>query len=332
MNEIPNLQISSNIELVRRYGRGLSHATLDPSCNNFRVPHIDGLIGFRVIRQCAVVYGDPLCAPGQKSGLADAFSAHCAANGWFVLYVAATGTMQTYAREHGYGTVEFADSLMANSQHDPEEGPEGRHLRQNLNRTRRLGVTIREYAGTEPPDGRLEAQAEIACAIWRESRHGPQIYLGNPRLFADRQGRRWFMAERCGSVVGVLSMLDVSCGDCCRMINLVFCTPAAPPHTNDLMVAAALKRLREDGIRSVCFGIGPRLALGRVEGFGGISEFLARRIYRVAARTMPLHSKTDFWEKYAVISREPLYLLVRPPRIGFRVLVALAKTFHFSVT
>lgn len=332
MTETSNLQLSSAIELVRRHGRGVSHAALAPSSCHFRVPGIDGLIGFQVTYQCAVVYGDPLCAPEQRGYLANTFAAHCEANDWSILYVAASGTMQTYAREHGYGSMQFADSLMADLQQDPEEGHEGRHLRQNLNHTRRLGVKIREYRGEEPPDGRLEAQAEAAYKQWQNSRHGPQMYLGNPRLFDDRWGHRWFIAERSGSVVGLLSMLEVGCGECTSMINLVFSTPAAPRHTNDLMVVTALKGLREEGVRSVCFGIGPRLALGRVDGLGGISEFLARRLYQLAARMMPLHSKTVFWEKYGVTRREPLYLLFRPPHLGVRLLTALGRAFHFSVT
>ncbi len=331
MSETSDLPLSSAVELVRRYGQSLSHAALDPSLSHFRVPGTDGLIGFRIIQRCAVVYGDPLCAPERRYYLADAFAANCELNGWFILYVGATGAMQAYARERGYGTIEFADSLIADVQQDPEEGPEARHLRQNLNHTRRLGVTVRDYRGDELPDARLEAQAEAACKRWQNSRHGPQMYLGNPQLFADRPGRRWFVAERSGDVVGVLSMLDVRCGECCRMINLVFSTPAAPSHTNDLLVVTALKALREEGSRCVCFGLGPRPALGCIKGFGGISEFLARSVYQLDVRMLNLHSKTVFWEKYGVMGREPLYLLFRPPRIGIRFLIALARAFHFSV-
>ncbi|MDD5034562.1 MAG: phosphatidylglycerol lysyltransferase domain-containing protein [Methylococcaceae bacterium] len=332
MSETATLQLSSVVEQVRRYGGGVSHAALDPSCSHFRVPGIEGLIGFQTIHGCAVVYGDPLCASEQQGRLADAFAAHCEAKDWSILYTAATATMQAYGRERGYGTIEFADLLMADPQQDPERGHEARHLRQNLNHTRRLEVKVQEYRADTSPDILLENQAEAACKHWQTSRHGPQMHLGNPRLFADRQGRRWFIAERSGTVLGVLSMLEVSCGECHSMINLVFSTPAAPHHTNDLMVVTALKALREEGARSVCFGIGPRWELGRIDGFGGISEFLARRLYRLAASMMHLSGKCVFWEKYGVIRREPLYLLFRPPHIGIRELNALARSFHFSMS
>ncbi len=122
--------ISPVVELVRRYGGPVSHAALDPSRSIFRAPDIEGLIGFLPTYKGAVVFGDPICAPENKAVLADSFAAHCADNNRSILYVAASADMQAYARDHGYGSMEFASLLMADPQHDPEQGHQGYHLRQ----------------------------------------------------------------------------------------------------------------------------------------------------------------------------------------------------------
>ena len=144
MTEIFNLPLSSPVELVRRHGGPVSHAALDPSHSIFRASDIDGLISFLVVRRCAVVFGDPVCAPAHKTSLADAFAAYCAENGWSILYSTATAEIQTYASERGYATMEFAGLLMAYPQHDPEVDHWGHHLRQHLNHARRTGVMVRE--------------------------------------------------------------------------------------------------------------------------------------------------------------------------------------------
>jgi lysylphosphatidylglycerol synthetase-like protein (DUF2156 family) len=220
----------------------------------------------------------------------------------------------------------------ADPQHDPEVDHRGHHLRQHLNHARRTGVMVREYLGETAPDARLEAQAEAACEQWLAARHGLQLHLGRPRLFEDRPGRRWFIAEQVGRVVGMLSMLRMNCFECHSLINIVFSSPAAPLYTKELMVVAALQALREEGIRSVCLGAGPLAALGRIDGCGGVTEFLSRSLYRLAAKVMNLHGRTVFWEKYHVTRREPLYLLFQSPRIKLRELIALFRAFHFSVT
>lgn len=331
MTELCNRPLLSDVELVRRYGGPVSHAALDPSRSIFRVPGNDGLIVFLPTRSCAIALGDPVCAPGNKAALADAFAAHCAGNNYSIVYVAATAVMQNYARERRYGTMEFASLLMANPQHDPESGHQGYHLRQHLNHTRRTGVTVREYLGEASPDARLEAQAEEAFEHWLTNRRGPQMYLGRPRLFEDRPGRRWFIAEQAGRVVGMLSMLRVSCIDCSSLINIVFSSPAAPLHTNELLMVAALGALREEGVKTVCLGVGPKAELGQIDSCSRVTRFLSRSLYRLAASIMHLYGKTLFWEKYHVTRREPLYLLFQSPRIGFHELNALLRAFHFTV-
>jgi lysylphosphatidylglycerol synthetase-like protein (DUF2156 family) len=332
MTEIFNLPLPSPVELVRRYGGPVSHAALDPSRSIFRTPGIEGLICFLVVRRCAVVLGDPVCAPEHKISLADAFASYCSNNGWSILYSTVTAAMHAYASERSYAAMEFAGLLMADPQHDPEADHRGHHLRQHLNHARRTGVIVREYLGQTTPDARLEAQAGAACEQWRAARQGLQLHLGRPRLFDDRPGRRWFIAEQAGSVVGMLSMLRINYFECHNLINIVFSSPAAPLYTNELMVVAALGALRDEGIHSVCLGVGPLAALGRVDGFGGITEFLSRRIYRLTAKMINLHGRTVFWEKFHLTHRDPLYLLFQSPHIGLSELNALLRAFNFSVT
>lgn len=332
MTEISDRPHSTVVELVRRHGGPVSHAALDPSRSIFRIPGIDGLIGFLLVRKCAVVMGDPICAPEHKAPLADAFAAYCADKGWSVLYSTASAAMQIYARERGYATMEFASLLMADPQYDPEADHQGHHLRQHLNHARRTGVTVREYFGGTSIDAQLEALAETSCEQWLSVRNGPQMHLGHPRLFQDRVGRRWFIAEQAGSVAGFLSMLSVSSIEGKSLINIVFSSPSAPLYTNELMVATALQALRGEGARSVCLGVGPLETLGQINGCSCAAKFLARSIYRLAAKLLHLHGRTVFWEKFHVTRREPLYLLFQSPRISFREVNALLRAFNFSVS
>lgn len=174
--------LSTAVDLIRKYGGVVSHAALVPSHRTFRTPAVDGLISFLLVSRCAVVQGDPICAPENTGCLADAFAGYCANNGWPIMYVTASAILQTYARERGYASMEFASLLIA----DPEEGPQAHHLRQHLNHIRRTGAVVREYKGE--PDAGLEARTQAMCEAWLGGRHGPQMYLGRPRLFDDRWG------------------------------------------------------------------------------------------------------------------------------------------------
>jgi lysylphosphatidylglycerol synthetase-like protein (DUF2156 family) len=327
-----NLLPSSDIDLVRRYGGPVSQAALNPSHRTFRTPGIDGLVGFLLAHRCAVVLGDPMCPPGQRDELTAAFVKYCSDNNWSVIYAVATGNMRSFVNESGGGMLEFADMLVANPQHDPEAGSKGRHLRWNLNRARRQGVKVREYHGNGSPDTELEVQVMEALGSWRAGRKGFQMYLGSPRLFADRPGCRWLIGKCAGSVVGVLYMMRVNCAGCRYLIDLVFSTPGAPRHTNELMVVSAFQALREEGEEAVCLGVGPKALLGEIQGFGTLSSALARSFYKISNMMVPQHGKTIFWEKFGIVHREPLYLIFQKPRVGIREFHALLKTFNFSMS
>ena len=98
------------------------------------------------------------------------------------------------------------------------------------------------------------------------------------------------------------------------------------------MVATALRALREEGACSVCVGVGPLERLGQIDGCAWTARFISRSSYRLAAKVLHLHGRTEFWEKFRVTRREPLFLLFQSPRIGFREVNALLRAFHLSVS
>lgn len=324
-----NNSAETDLKRVRRFGGPISHAALDPERRLFHAEGIDGLLAYGLVGRCAVVMGDPICAAGDKPKLADAFAGHAQENGWSLLYVVASGTMRDHVRTSGWATLEFADLLSIDPRPEPEQGPGGRHLRHHLNRTRRAGVTVREHARSD--DGPFEMRVQSTSDRWKAQRTGPQMYLGAARLFDHSFGRRWFIALHGNEVLGCLSMLEAGGTGSPYLINLVFSSPTAPPHTNELMIVTALASLRTEGCSSVCMGIGPRPALGSVEGCSPLKTWLARWLYRASGRLLHPDQKTKFWEKFGAVPQEPLYLLFQDPSLHIRDVYALFRAFHASV-
>ncbi len=314
---------ATDLERIRRFGGALSHIACDPACRAFEPTGGAGALPYILVGRCAVVFGDPLGDVSAWDAVEDAFSAHCLDKGWVSVRVA---TKQR-RRASDEASCAFADLVFSNPQVDATSGHAGRHLRQNLNHVRRA-VTVREYAGT---DADLEARAQSTCDRWQKAHRKPSIFIGTPRLFTDRVGRRWFVAERDGDVVGLLSLLRAGNLDGGYLVNLVFAAPDAPGHTTDLLVCDALAQLRAEGVACVCLGLAPRAALGEVEGFSRTSTALATRIYDTSARFMQLGGLAAFWTKFGVIRREPTFLRFQPGRIGMRHLWGLTRALHLSL-
>lgn len=325
----PEPDTEKDLHWVRRYGGPIAHAALDLGRSRFRVDGIDGLLAYTRVDRSVVVLGDPICAAEDQGRLADRFANQAREQGWTLLYAVATKRMRDHVHASGWVSIEFADLLAVDPRPDPEQGAQARHLRQQLNHTRRDGVTVSEYVPSG--DDQFETQVQSSFDRWRAQRTGPQMYLGVARLFEHRVGRRWFIARRGDTLLGCLSLLEAGGTGSPYLINQVFSDPTAPPHTNELLIVTALATLRAEGCPSVCLGVGPRPILGCVEGCGRLQAWLARLLYRASGRLLHPDLKTQFWAKFGARPQEPLYLLFQDPHLHPRDVYALLQSFHASL-
>lgn len=318
----------SPLELVRKYGGPVSHAVLDSNFRLFTHPKVEGLIGYRVVGNYAVVMGNPVCPYHQVTIFTQIFSEYCKSLGLSVIYAVVSNQLRDYSVQLGYASLEVADILFANPQNNPETGPNSHNLRRQVRQARKFGVTVKEYQAAS--DAHLIGQALHACDAWLNGRQGMQMFLCPPGLFEDSYGQRWLIAEYEGNVVGVLSLLQMGSNECNQLISLVFSAPYAPPHTNELLVSSTLEILRQEGAQSVCLGVAPRAELGEVMGYGRIIEWMARGIYRKIVQSTRQTGKITFWEKFKLTQRVPLYLIFESPYLTPTEVYALIKAFNFS--
>ena len=184
-------------EYVARWGKADSIALFDPRFIIFSAPPIEGVIGYRVEAQCAIVIADPIRAPEDVPALTKAFHDFCAERYKTVIYVMASEPFTQWA----VGTVcKRAISIGNEVILDPTidiktgNGSSVRRLRNKYNHALRAGVDIKEYVGN---DLYTEQSMEQLRNQWLQNREGMQIYHSEINLFAHRMGRRWF----CGASI-----------------------------------------------------------------------------------------------------------------------------------
>jgi len=163
-----------------------------------------------------------------KPTWADAFADYCAGKDCVHFVCRCNGQLASLFRERGYASIEFAGLLIADPQNDPETDAQGRHLRQHLNHTRRMGVMVASsYLGDLMH--RWKSRHRRLTKLGWVTAMGRRWYLGRPGSSMIGVGRRWFIAKQAGKVVGFLSMLRVGCTECQSLINIVF--PRPPPRS-----------------------------------------------------------------------------------------------------
>ena len=325
--EIPRHEI---VKWVHKWGgNSVVESLLDPNCLVFSIPKVQGFIGYRENRGCAVVFGDPVCPLTNRDRLVEAFHAFCEKNKKNIVYLVASEEFACHMRDtQGSALIPFGEELFLDPQRDPKilSGKRGISLRGKLRHAEKIGLCVNEYQGETPE---LERKIQDVAAAWLQHRSGPQIYISRVRLFSERYGKRWFYAHRGGHHVGgvVLNQLQTKGG---WALDRIMTVPGAPQGTSELLVATVLEKIAQEGCRFLTFGAINGEMLGGISGFGKMTSFMTPHVYNASIKFFNLQGKRKFWEKFYP-QATPAFLIFKKPRLGYYEVRGLMQALNVSL-
>ena len=320
----------TSVESVRKWGGSTTDAILDPSCQIFRVPALDGLIGYRNINGCAVVFGDPLCSPDKIEDLIGSFHEYCDGINLRVLYLIVSEPFAAWLVKKGFckARIEYGEELILNPHDDPrkKQGCHASLVRRKVRHAESESVMVKEYI---PTNETIEKGIVQVGEKWLENRQGPQIHISNVRTFDNIYGKRWFYAQVKDQIVGVLTLNRLEKNDGYLLNHLMY-TPEAPGGVPEILVITALDALVLENCNFVTFGSVPAASLGEIIGLGPFSKYFAVNIYLLANKMYHLDRKKKFWEKFAP-SSDKMFLAFQNSHIGLKELIALKNALNATI-
>lgn len=318
------------VNLLRRWGGASTDAVLDPVCQSFYAPNIEGVIGYRVEFGCALVYGDPVCNPDDAPALASAFHRFCEDNNLSIIFLAASKRFAKWAIKNiCKSSVEFGNELFLDPQIDPEKrtGTHASLVRRKVKHALKNDVIVHEHLSY---DASIEQAIDQVGATWLQGRRGPQIHISNVRLFDDREGKRWFYAQQGDAIVGVIVVNHLQSKEG-WLLNHLMITPQAPGGTSELLVVKAIQTLGRENCRYATFGSVLGEDIGEIEGFGRVSSWMAHRIVKLTNRLFHLSGRRTFWEKFHPTS-ESSYILFSNKSVSIKNLLCLQRALNIKLS
>ena len=111
----------------------------------------------------------------------------------------------------------------------------------------------------------------------------------------------------------------------------VLCLPDAPVGTSESLITKATEALAAEGCNYASFGPAPASELKEVSGFSKLTKHACRLTYRGCCRVFHLDAKMFYRQKFRPAASQPMYLAFDRPNIRWLTLVALSRTFNFSL-
>jgi len=315
-------------EYVQKWGGSASIVLLDPTCSIFHTPDIEGVMGYRLFKDCAVVFGDPLCKKEEVPLLATEFHNHCQKQGWHVSYVTASEPFAKWTVGNVcHALLEVGQELSVDPCSYKHSGPESRSLRNKLNISIRAGVQVKELQSDEEE---LEKKIKAVGEAWLNGRKGPQIYLTDVDLFAERNGRRWFYALEGEKMVGMLMLQRIEAKQG-WLVHFVMSIPEAPKGTSENLIVSTLQVLHDENCHFLTFGVAQNAAIGEIIGLGKFSQWLTRFVFRASDKMFHLDRRRKFWCKFQP-QTEKTYMLFSQPKISIGDVRSIMRAMHVSLT
>lgn len=312
-------------KFVYQWGGSASEAVLDNSCEIFTVPEIGGCIGYLVECNCAVVFGDPICAPDEAIPLAKAFTKFCETKGWTVIFVVASARFAKLMKEHKLCTVllEVGEEFLF----DPQVDTIAKHkkLRYKVHHADHVGLKVKEYI---PPDEKIQRAIEEVGDGWLKEKEGPQIHLGPLNFFENQTNKRWFYALDGEKVVGASLLLGLKSYNG-WLLKYHVVAPKAPIGTSEILVTSILKTLKEEKCPCLTYGMVPGEKLGEIQGLNKVYEKGARALYVILNWFFHLDRRKIYWRKYSPQVQSSFVLVSK--KIGLREIRAILKALKIEL-
>jgi lysylphosphatidylglycerol synthetase-like protein (DUF2156 family) len=314
------------VKLARQWGGASCDAFLDPLCQYFYQTDLEGVVGYKLEKNCAIVFGNPVCSPSHRETLAKAFHRYCLDKGWSIIYISASDDFtKCVSKSLNYSWIEYGQELYLNPHSDPqkEHGTHASLVRRKVRHAYKEGLSVEEYLGQ---DKQIERELEELATQWLKNRKKPQIHISNVYLFENRLGKRWMYAKQNDTIVGVIVLNELQSRKG-WLINHLMIAPDAPGGTPELLVISALQELVKENCDYVTFGSIPAKELGEMMGFNPFSRLIGRLAFRLARTIFKLDGLGMFWEKFHPNST-PSYIVFSSPSIKLREIQALLKALN----
>lgn len=313
--------------MIHRWGGPISEAIFDSPCHFFHDQDIEGFIGYRLIADCAVIYGDPVCPFEDKGKLAESFQKFCNEKKINVIYISASEKFAKWAISHtSKVSIEVGEEIAFDPFIDPKEGPKAARLRNRINHALSLGLSVHEYL---EHDESIEKSIQNVGVAWLKGRRGPQIHLGEINFFANRNAKRWFyVKDKDQDFIGMalLSRLEAYQG---WLLKFLIIVPEAPRGTSELLLTSILEVLHKEECHFMTYGMVPAEDLGEIKGLSKFSAWVCRVVFKMARWLFHLEQRKLYWEKFRP-NTEKSYLLFSNPHIGFKEIKALMNALKVS--
>ncbi|MEP6757183.1 MAG: DUF2156 domain-containing protein [Chthonomonadales bacterium] len=315
-------------EIISAYGwNATSYQIINPGFRYWFSSQGDGVVGYVKYRSMFVVGGGPVCSRDRLPQVLREWEEYCCSQHRTVSYFGAAGRLCDLLHHSPlHSTVVVGAQPSWDPRNWSERTQHSASLRGQFHRAMNKGVTVSEW-----PVKQAENHPSLRACLkeWLETRHLlPLHFLVEPETLSTLSGRRMFVAEQGGRVVGfvTLSPVPARSGWLTEQFPRL---PSAPNGTVELLIDAAARAVALDGAKYFTMGLVP--LANRVENASVKNPVWLNSTFNVLRNSgggfYNFEGLKAFKSKFQPDYWEPIYVISREKSFSVRTLYNIAGAF-----
>ncbi len=312
--------------LMRFSSNPIDYVIVEKDKHYFFAKEVEGVIGYVLAVNTAVVAGEPVCAKESALQLLIEFKRFCHDNFLDILMVQTSDRLLDEYRQLHFGIAKYGEEAMFELSTYSMVGNKAQKVRYAYNRATRDGVVVHEYQPQVKRDSKIEADIKYVSKQWLKTKKSSELSftLGSIGL-EEPLDKRYFLAydakETCVGFIVFTPFANRSGyhADVTRRLD------TAPQGSMEKIILSAFEKMKNEGVKWGSLGLAPLANITEDHSKMNTTERLLDLVYENMNTFYGFKSLYHYKKGYNPSHWITRYLIYSPAVFSVKTAYALLK-------
>ena len=316
-------------ELLQKYSTNpVSYIIMEDDKQYYFSEKIDGVIGYKITNNVAVVAGEPICSEEDMVEFLVEFKSYCKNNSLAICFCQITGKYKNAFDAMGFGIQEYGKEAIIDLTTYSIAGTKAAKIRWAYNKMTKLGVTVTEYKASDMRNDNIEEQIQNVSEEWLKTKKSSELSFMLGRVsFEKIFDKRFFVAKDENGYVLAFVVCFPYNNKTGYFIDIMRRKQDSPLGIMEKLIIETCQLLKEEGVEQLSLGLAP---LANIEYDRNTSSILLHGAFKFIYESMNsfygFKSLYEYKKKFNPSSWNPRYISFYPkiftPQIGYAIIKA----------
>lgn len=318
-------------DLLRKFATNPVSAIILEDDKQYFFPKLcEGVIGYTVINNIAIVAGEPICSDKDMKNILLEFKSFCSDNSLSICFCQVSKKYMEILKNADFIVQEYGKEAIIHLDTYTISGSKTSKIRWANNKMEKLGIKVTEYKPLIERNQKIEAQISKVSNEWLTMKKSSELSFMLGTISLDQPfDRRYFIASNPeGEVLGLIVCFPYE-SQKGYFVDITRRSKEAPLGVMEKLTIDICKILKEDEVKEVSLGLAPLADIQSSDSIEGSTVYkLFKFMYRYMNSFYGFKALYDYKKKYNPSAWESKFIAFSAEASILSIGYAMIKAKH----